>query len=349
MPKGLYADAPEHVTLHEYAEPGLGAHEVRIRSEFAAIKHGTIFHLFSGKSPFQNQRFDADLRMFVKEKQASKPGGLVGDFIGNMVVGRIVETGAEADRFNAGDRVYCYGPVSETLTLNQDQVKPLLDPMTPEDAVCLDPALFAYGAIRDTGTCLLGATVAISGLGAIGLCGVQMLHRAGCLHVVAIDPVEKRRNLAETFGADLTIDPVAEDAGMVVRDRFGAGADIVIEASGHYAALRDTLRIARQCGRIVTLGYYKSADTDLALGAEWHHNRLELISSMPEWGNPSREHPVWDLQRFRTTLIDMFRGGMLTGRGIVDPIVDFADAPQAFMDIYRNPVDSVKLGFRFPA
>lgn len=346
MPQGLYVDAPQHVTLAAYTDLPLQADQVRIRSQFAAIKHGTMFHLFSGASPFQHQRFDREGRLFVAD-DTPKTGGLVGQFIGNMVVGTVVEAGPDAPLFAPGDRVYCYGPVAETVTRAGAQVHPAPDWLRAEDAVCLDPALYAYAAVRD-GRITVGDKVVVSGLGAIGLHVVQLLARVGCLHVIGVDPLPKRRALAARLGADHTVDPSTEDVGLAVRKLLGRGADVAIEASGHYAGLHNAMRSVQQCARIVTLGYYKGDPGPLSLGAEWHHNRLELISSMPVWDNPSREHPLWSLERLERTVLQFFQRGWLSSAGIADPIVPFADAADAFMQVYQDPADAVKLCVRFP-
>ena len=56
---------------------------------------------------------------------------------------------------------------------------------------------------------------AVSGLGAIGLLATQMAKLGGAF-VVAVDPIEERRRLAEEYGADLTIDPTSGDVGLAV-------------------------------------------------------------------------------------------------------------------------------------
>jgi hypothetical protein len=73
----------------------------------------------------------------------------------------------------------------------------------------------------------------------------------------------------------------------------------------------------------------------------------QLISSMPVWGNPLREHPVWDNDRLRQTVVEMFRNGSLSSAEVVDPIVDFDASARAFMDILDDPSEAVKLGIRF--
>jgi hypothetical protein len=109
----------------------------------------------------------------------------------------------------------------------------------------------------------------------------------------------------------------------------------------------DAMRSVQQCARIVTLGYYKGEHSHMPFGAEWHHNRLELISSMPVWDNPSREHPLWDLARLEATVMAFFARNWLTSDGIVDPIVPFEEAAEAFLAIYHDPSQAVKLGVRF--
>lgn len=348
MPRGLYVDQPQHVTLAGYEDGPLKADQVRFRSEFAAIKHGTIFHLFSGESPFQDQRFDRDLRLFVKKDTPDdQPGGMLGQFVGNMTVGTVTEVGSSVDKFKPGDRVYSYAPIAETVTRAAAEVHPLPPAVSPEDAVCLDPALYAYAALRDA-RITVGDNAVVTGLGAIGLFVVQLMARAGCLNVIAVDPLPRRRALAEALGAHHTIDPSQTDTGLEIRRILGQGADVAIEASGNYRALYDAMRSVQQCARIVTLGYYKGDHSRVPFGAEWHHNRLELISSMPVWANPSREHPLWDLDRLERTVLAFFERGWLTSAGIVDPIVPFEEAADGFLRAYADPSDAVKLGVRFP-
>lgn len=346
MFKGLYVDKPQHVIIKEDQEPDLQANQVRIQTEFAAIKHGTEFHLFSGQSPFHDRHFDPELRLFVKQEKSETANALVGQYVGNMAVGTITETGPAVTKFKKGDCVYCYAPICDLLTKAESDVEPLILPMSEQDAVCLDPAQFSLAAVRDAKVSV-GDNVVVSGLGAIGLFVVQLLKLSGCLHIIAVDPLEKRRNLAAEFGADLLLDPTQTDVALEIRKHLGQGADIAIEASGHYKALSQALRSVRNCARIVTLGYYKGKDSELELGAEWHHNRLELISSMPVWNNPLRDYPGWSLQRLTQTLIQLFLRKSLISKGILDPIVGFPDSAEAFMEIYHNPSNSIKLGVTF--
>jgi threonine dehydrogenase-like Zn-dependent dehydrogenase len=346
MPKGLFVDQPLHTTIQEYADPPLKENEVRFRTEFAAIKHGTFFHLFSGESPFEESFFDLEMRLFRPKPLGKRPGALVGQFIGDTAVGTVTEVGADVTDFKPGDRVYTYAPIVETVTRQAGAVRPLPGGLTTQDAVCVDPALYAYTIIRDARV-TLGDNVVLFGLGAIGLFVAQMLLKAGCLHIIAVDPIEKRRNLARRFGVEYVLDPTAVDVALEARRILRRGADLAIESSGSYQALADALRAVGKCARVATLGYYKGQAAALALGAEWMHNRLEMVSSMPVWGNPMREYPLWDEARLVRTVEAFFSTGRITSAGILDPVVPLEEAPAAFMQIYTNPANAIKLAVRF--
>ena len=94
------------------------------------------------------------------------------------------------------------------------------------------------------------------GLGPVGLCAVQAAMAAGGLEVMAIDTVEDRLRMAESFGATpvhLTEqDPRAE----VKRLTEGRGVDVAVEAVGHPEALDLALRLARKAGTVSVTGVY---------------------------------------------------------------------------------------------
>ena len=346
MVKGLFADADGQVFLKEEKETTLAEDRVRIRTELAAIKHGTEFHVFSKTSPFETEWFDSEMRLFVPKPEHDLRIPFSEGYLGNTVVGTITETGTAVTSLHIGDKVYGYAPAIDSVTLAEKDVH-LLESLKPTDALCLDPALYAYAAVRDGRVCL-GDNCIVFGLGAIGLLAVQMLKRAGCLNVLAVDPIEKRRDLAQHFGADFALDPMTCDVGLETRRILGQGADIALEASGNYTALQAALRSVQKCGRVVTLGFYQGQGTALELGREWLHNRLEMICSMPTWGNPPRDYPLWTEARLVQTVAELFRRSFLHSEGIVDPIVPFADSPQAFLDVYHHPAQAIKLGIRFP-
>ena len=112
----------------------------------------------------------------------------------------------------------------------------------PEALLCWDPASVALCGIHDSGI-RVGDRVLVTGLGAIGLMAAQLARLQGAGWVACSDPIAKRRDLAAAHGADLVVDPTADDMGLTVKLQTGGhGADVSVEASGSYAALHDALR-----------------------------------------------------------------------------------------------------------
>jgi threonine dehydrogenase-like Zn-dependent dehydrogenase len=163
--------------------------------------------------------------------------------------------------------------------------------LPPDSAVCIDPAHVAFVAVRD-GNIRIGDTVAVYGLGAIGLCAVQIARASGARQVFAVDPIALRREYALAHGADMALDPMTTDAALQIKlatDK--AGVDVSIETSGNARALQDAIRAIRQCGTVVHVPWGPKDCTALHLDEEFHLNRPTLVGSQAwsGWGNPDRD------------------------------------------------------------
>ena len=343
MPLEVVSTDGRSFRYREYEMPELGSRDVRVRVEFAAPKHGTELHSLSG-NPHHRKRWDEELRIYLP---LPEPLPLTERPVGNMVVGSVSGVGLNVTRFSPGDCVFGYGPIREEHQLPEESWRPL-DGLSETDAVCSDPAHVALVAVRD-GNVRIGDAVAVFGLGAIGLMTIQIAACSGATTVIAVDPIESRRATARTLGADLAIDPSAEDAGLRIKRATGnQGVDVAIETSGNAAALHEAIRSIRQCGTIVHVPYGPKDASTLHLDEEFHVNRPTIIGSQAVWRNPDRSYPLWDEERARVTAIDLFRRGMVTSEGIVTPIVGFRDAAQALSDSLGAPDRAIKIGVRFP-
>jgi threonine dehydrogenase-like Zn-dependent dehydrogenase len=157
------------------------------------------------------------------------------------------------------------------------------------DAVCCLPLpadlSFATGAAM---ACFLGTafsamrklqvsgehTLAIFGLGPVGLGGLLVAHALGA-RVLGVEPIAERRALAQRLGAAETIDPRTADAAQVIRERTGGeGADLSFETAGQEAAHDGAVDCLRRGGRAVfaglgihrkTLDIVKTVDPELTL------------------------------------------------------------------------------------
>jgi threonine dehydrogenase-like Zn-dependent dehydrogenase len=346
MPRRIVTEDGTRFWITEVELPPLQANEIRVRVAFAAPKHGTESQLITG-SAFQTKQWDPEMRLFLPRLETSataqpppKPRG-----IGNVVVGEVLEVGAEVTRFQPGDRVFGSGQIAEIVQAPEAKFRPLTT-LTPVDAVCTEPGHVAFVAVRD-GNIRVGDDVAVFGLGAIGLLTIQIARAGGAHRVFGVDPLVARRDYALQHGADAVFDPREQDAAVAIKHATHRhGVDVAIETSGNGRALHDAIRCIRQCGTVVHVPWGPKDGTDLKLGEEFHHNRPTLIGSQAweGWGNPDRSHPLWNAERAYQAAIDLFREGHITGEGIVTPIVSFAEAPAILPTIFTDPNRSIKIG-----
>src|SRR5947207_5311873 len=101
-----------------------------------------------------------------------------------------------------------------------------------------------------------GATVAVLGLGPVGLCAVQVARASGASLIVAVDSVEERLGMAESFGA-VPVHLTDDDPRGRVKDLTGGrGVDLAVDAVGHPDALDLACRLARKAGTGSVIGVY---------------------------------------------------------------------------------------------
>jgi NDMA-dependent alcohol dehydrogenase len=93
-----------------------------------------------------------------------------------------------------------------------------------------------WGSAVNAGPVRPGDVVVVVGTGGVGCNAVQGAAMAGAQHVVAVDPVEFRREFARTLGATHAVASTGEAAALAKQLSRGTGADVVILATGTTSA-----------------------------------------------------------------------------------------------------------------
>jgi len=138
---------------------------------------------------------------------------------------------------------------------------PVPDAVSDAGAAMLEPLGVALHAM-DLARLRIGATVVVVGCGPIGLCVVQLARLGGAAQVVAVEPLAHRRAAAAAMGADVVLDPGADD--LVARlgaATGGRGADVVLEVAGTDDAVTLAVEAARPGARVVLAGIPASDST----------------------------------------------------------------------------------------
>jgi L-iditol 2-dehydrogenase len=223
--------------------------------------------------------------------------------MGHEVAGTVVEVGENVTNVNLGDRVvpdgrlicgYCYycrrGMFSACENqgyfsggLAQYSNYPFQNLTKIPEGVSLEEAAFAEPlACVINGQSKLevpyGSVAVVIGDGPIGLLHIQLLRHQGAFTVM-VGLLEHRLAVARELGANVVIDAGQEDVEQVVREvSDGRGADIVVNAVGKAAVLKQAIDLAARRGQVLyfaaTLEPTVELDLDLI-----HYKELRLIGS----------------------------------------------------------------------
>ncbi len=280
--KAVTFQAPGQVRLEERPEPQLESPQDAIVAIQATGICGSDLHIFHGRVKIE-------------------PGFT----IGHEFVGEVLAAGDQVSSVAPGDRVlgcfhtacgtcsFClrgayhecdhkrtFGHGANMGALQGTQAEQTLVPHADltlrkvPAAVPDDVALFAgdvmgtgYHAI-DEGQVKPGDSVAVLGLGPVGLCAVQAAVAAGAGPVVAVDTVKDRLDTAVQFGA-VAVHLTEESPRDVVKELTnGRGVDLAVDAVGHPDALELAIRLARKAGAVVAIGVYAER-ADVHMGLVW--------------------------------------------------------------------------------
>jgi 2-desacetyl-2-hydroxyethyl bacteriochlorophyllide A dehydrogenase len=204
--------------------------------------------------------------------------------LGHELSGEVIEVGAGVTSVVAGDHVVVDPNMScgicqncrlgrRNMCTNMGELGITLDGAFAERVVSperfvykVDPRLsWKEGALVEPLSCVVHGfaksrvkpdeTAVVYGAGPMGLLWVSMLKRAGVRKIIAVDLAEKRRAVAEKLGADVTIDPAAEEpVARIERETGGLGADVAVEMIGRAETVENAVRSVGSGGRVVIMG-----------------------------------------------------------------------------------------------
>jgi len=141
------------------------------------------------------------------------------------------------------------GAMTRTLPVPKSALIKIPDSISAEQGAMLEPLGVCIHAI-DLAKPRLMESIAVLGCGGIGLGIIQLLVKAGCHHIIAIDPQEHRANKALSLGAN-----VAGSSIDSVKDATDSrGCDLVIEATNSPDGMADAVMSAVIGGRVILVG-----------------------------------------------------------------------------------------------
>ena len=188
-----------------------------------------------------------------------------------------------------------------------------VDEDLPLDKVCL----LGCGVVTGLGSAVYAAetkpgdTVVVVGVGGIGANAIQGAKLAGAKRIVAIDPVEFKREKAMEFGATHTATSMTEAVALLQDITWGTMANKVIMTMGvgQGSVMHEAMALAAKRGRVVVTNIHPA----LEMGASMNMLDITLmekqvVGSLFGSGNPRADIPK---------LAGLYREGQLDLDGLV--------------------------------
>lgn len=198
-----------------------------------------------------------------------------------------------------------------------------IDPDVPLDEAALFgcAVLTGVGAVVNTAQVRVGASVAVVGLGGVGLAALIGARAAGARHIVAVDLSQDKLAQARALGATHTVNAGSDDAKAQIRDITSGGADYVFEFAGAIRALSLAYDATRRGGMTVTAGLPASTASFALPAVSLVAEERTLKGSYIGTCVPSR-----DIPRF----IDLYKQGRLPVDKLLTHRLKLDDINEAF-------------------
>lgn len=137
----------------------------------------------------------------------------------------------------------------------ENRVVPITPAMPLREAALLGCAVpTGAGAVLNTAAARPGSSVAVFGVGGVGLSAVAAADLMHAAPIIAVDVVDRKLSMAREAGATHTVDARREDPPAVIRGLTGGrGVDYAIEAAGRIDTMEAAFRSVRDAGGLCVL------------------------------------------------------------------------------------------------
>jgi predicted dehydrogenase/threonine dehydrogenase-like Zn-dependent dehydrogenase len=331
--------------------------EVVVRVAASVISAGTEKRAveFASKNVVQKALSRPDLVSQVVDK--AKREGIVSTWnvvrnrlntdlaLGYSCAGTVIAVGEGVSDIVPGQQVACagggYASHAEIVRVPRNLVSPI--PKGGAEIAIEDAAFTTIASIALQGFRLaepqVGETVAVLGLGLIGLLLVQIAKAAGCV-VIGMDPNPDRCSLARTLGCDVVASSAEQMRQITAAntDSHGADAVVITAATPSSAPVALAGDLARSRGRVIVVGA-----VGLTLPRQPFYDK-ELVFRVscsygpgrydPRYEEGGQDYPIgfarWTENRNMQAVLQLMSAGKLR----VQPLIT-----------HRFPIDEAELGY----
>lgn len=210
----------------------------------------------------------------------------------------------------------------------------------PESLVKIDPALpleiaamfgcavvTGVGAVVNTAKAEAGKSVAVFGLGGVGLSAVMGARAVGAYPIVAVDSLDDKLALARKAGATHVVNALDDNAIEAIRDITQGGAEVCLEAVGSAKVLENAYRATARGGKTVSIGLPHPSQMLTIPAVSLVAEERILMGSYMGSAAPKRDVP-----RF----IAMYQNGILPVDQLRSKTIKLDQINEAFDDLHHG-------------
>ena len=222
----------------------------------------------------------------------------------------------------------CLGTFAEHSVVNINSLVKI-EPDLPMDKACLVACgvTTGWGSATYAGDVAPGDTVVVIGTGGVGMNAVQGAAMAGARHVIALDPVEFKREQAMKFGATNTASSVEEAMALLGELTWGRNADVVINTvgEGKGADVEAYMNMVGKGGKLVFTSVVNMNENEVTLNLfAFAMQQKSLVGTIFGSANPRADIPK---------LLGLYRSGKLKLDELVTRTYSLDEINQGYQDM----------------
>ena len=260
------------IVVDDVPEPPLGEGQLRVRplatgicgSDLSAKEHTDDFLQWNRDIGETGTAFDPTRDVvfgheFTSEVIEVGPG-TTAHRVGDRIVTLPHVVAPDGVRYTIGYSNDYPGALAERIVVDAAGHLPIPDGVSPIDAAVTEPMATGVNGVLRSGIGVPDGAIVV-GCGPVGLGAVVELASRGIAPIVASDPSAVRRSAALALGADIAVDPLADDPVDAWRAAASPGQRLhVIEASGRKGMINELFYRVPDFTRISVVGVCTSDD-----------------------------------------------------------------------------------------
>ena len=260
---------------------------------------------------------------------------------GYSLVGKVLDKGSDLN-INVGDKVFVDCPHAslikwdETYTTQGHSIYAIPQEIDDIQATAINLCLVALQGVN-LSEVKLGDTVAIFGLGNIGIITALMYQKLGA-RVIGLDLVKQRGELAQKMGIK-NVSNNENQLEEIQKFTSSKGADICVDVTGISPAIINAINSCKQYGQVILLGSPRQGyECDITpVLNKIHMKNLKIIGAFNNT-TPYKQVEGSDnsIEKNIRIVCDMIINKEIDVEKLISSVVDPKDCEKAYYDLMYN-------------